>query len=119
MCCHRWTHPLQGHGVLLPHGLLHDRVLQGENRDDDLGLFHSTDRFNNLVCFVVLACFFWVFFSLRNDGDASLACFAVTQLRAPMRTMPQASLGLLASLPEKLAAVRSARFELRAAIYFW
>lgn len=40
----RWTHSMQGHGVLLPHGLLHDRVLRrGKKRLPRMGLFHRTD----------------------------------------------------------------------------
>lgn len=44
----RWTHPLQGHGELLPHGLLHDRVLWRE-REDYHGQSHFTEQINNVL----------------------------------------------------------------------
>lgn len=57
----RWTHPLQGHGVLLPHSLLHDRVLWRE-RKDYWGQFNFAGQINNVLCdvtatqFISLCC---------------------------------------------------------------
>lgn len=42
--CGRWTYPLQGHSVLLPHGLFHDRVLWVEKQRLQSALFHFSDK---------------------------------------------------------------------------